>query len=167
VNWEKIIRTQWKGDIAKAEDEKSLKKALVMVAEVVKKRNVNTHICYCRYKVCFKYGHVEKTFARNQLLYDEHLTAGVLGIDVKYRRISEQNEYHQGHCPPRQAGINIICICKKGDSATSANCIRRKNGKLCTSKCHGGRGGNTLCTCAKVKHNYICTMGNIAIVCAL
>jgi len=34
VNWEKIIRTKWKGDIAKAEDEKSLKKALVMVAEV-------------------------------------------------------------------------------------------------------------------------------------
>jgi hypothetical protein len=25
---------------------------------------------------------MEKTFARNQLLYDEHFTAGVLGIDV-------------------------------------------------------------------------------------
>jgi hypothetical protein len=32
--------------------------------------------------VCSKYGHVKKTFARNQSLYNEHLIAAVLGIDV-------------------------------------------------------------------------------------
>jgi hypothetical protein len=47
-----------------------------------KKRNASTGISYYRYKVCSKYGHVEKNFARNQLLHDEHLTASVLGIDV-------------------------------------------------------------------------------------
>jgi hypothetical protein len=53
-----------------------------MVEEAVKKRNVNTGISYYRYEVCCKYGRVEKIFARNQLLYDEHLAAGVLGIDA-------------------------------------------------------------------------------------
>ncbi len=48
----------------------------------MKKRNVNTGISYYRYEVCCKYGRVEKIFARNQLLYDEHLAAGVLGIDA-------------------------------------------------------------------------------------
>jgi len=44
-----------KGNIARVEDGKSLKEALVMVEEVMKKRNVNTGICYCRYKkVCPK-----------------------------------------------------------------------------------------------------------------
>jgi hypothetical protein len=57
-----------KGDIARVEDGKTLKKTLVMVEEVVEKRNVNTGISYYWYKVCSKYGHVEKTFARNQLL---------------------------------------------------------------------------------------------------
>jgi hypothetical protein len=59
-----------------------MKKALVMVEEVVKKRNVNTGISCYRYKVYSKYGHVEKNFAMNQLVYDEHLTSSVLGIDV-------------------------------------------------------------------------------------
>jgi hypothetical protein len=54
-----------KSDIARVEDGKTLKKALVMVEGVVKKRNVNTDITYYRYKVCFKYGHVEKPFAKN------------------------------------------------------------------------------------------------------
>jgi hypothetical protein len=49
-----------KGGLARVEDGKPLKKALVMVEEVVKRRNENTSICYCRYKVCSKYIHVEK-----------------------------------------------------------------------------------------------------------
>jgi hypothetical protein len=44
-----------------------------------------------------KYGHVENTFASNQLLYDEYLTAIC---------ISQKNEYLQGNCTPRQIGIN-------------------------------------------------------------
>jgi hypothetical protein len=46
--------------IARVENRKTLKKALVMVEEVVKKRNVNTNVSYCRYKLCSKYSHVEK-----------------------------------------------------------------------------------------------------------
>jgi hypothetical protein len=43
---------------------------------------MNTGIHYYRYKVCSKCDHVEKTFARNRLLYDEHLAAAVIGIDI-------------------------------------------------------------------------------------
>ncbi len=82
-----------KGNIARVEDGKTLKKALVMVEEGVKKRNVNSGISYNRCNVCSKYDHVEKTFARNQLLYDEHLTACVLGIDVNKEEFLKKNEY--------------------------------------------------------------------------
>jgi hypothetical protein len=81
-----------KSDIARVEDWRTLNKALVMVEEVTKRRYLNSGISYCRYKVCSNIGHVEKTFARNQLLYDEHLTAGVLRIDVKKKGFLK-NEY--------------------------------------------------------------------------
>ncbi len=71
-----------KGDIARVKDGKTPKKALGMMEEVMKQKNVNAGISYFRYKLCSKYCHVEKTFARNQLLYDEHHTTSVLGIDV-------------------------------------------------------------------------------------
>ncbi len=69
------------GDIARVEDGKMQKKAIVMVAEAILKKSTRTGITYYRYKVCSRYGYIEKTFHRNQLLHDEHLTAAVLGID--------------------------------------------------------------------------------------
>jgi len=48
-----------KGNMARVEDGRVLKKALVMVKEVLKKRNVNTAMHYYRYKVCYKNGHVK------------------------------------------------------------------------------------------------------------
>jgi len=125
-----------KGDIGRVEDGKTLKKALVMVEVVLKKRNVKTSIQYYRYKVCSKYGHVEKPFARNQLLYDEHLTAAVLGIVSKEGFLKKKDKL----------ALIIVCSCKKANCATAVHCEYRKNGKLCTSKCHGGIGVNTLCT---------------------
>jgi len=140
-----------KDDIARVEDGKSLKKALVMVEEVVRKRNVNTGICYCRYKVCSKYGHVEKTFARNQLLYDEHLTASVQGNDVNTEGFLSKMSIAEVIAHQVKLTSIIICRCKKRDCATSANCIRRKNGKLCTLKCLGGKGVKTLSTLCKTE----------------
>ena len=65
------------GDIARVEDGKMQKKAIVMVAEAILKKSTRTGITYYRYKVCSRYGYIEKTFHRNQLLHDEHLTATV------------------------------------------------------------------------------------------
>jgi hypothetical protein len=65
------------GDIARVEDGKMQKKAIVMVAEAILKKSTRTGITYYRYKVCSRYGYIEKTFHRNQLLHDEHLTAAV------------------------------------------------------------------------------------------
>jgi hypothetical protein len=70
------------GDIARVEDNKTHKKALVMVAQTIHKKHPKSGITYFRYKVCSRYGYIEKTFQRNQLLHDEHLTGTVLGIDV-------------------------------------------------------------------------------------
>jgi hypothetical protein len=81
----------------------------------VKQRNVNTGICYCRYKVCSKYGHVEKSFARNQLLCDEHLTSGVLGIDVNTEGFLSKMSFAEVIAHQDKAGINyVIQVQKRG-----------------------------------------------------
>jgi hypothetical protein len=45
----------------------------------------------------------------------------------------------------------IVCRYKKGNCATSAICVCRKNGTLCTSKCHRERGVNTLCALCEIE----------------
>jgi len=68
---------------------------------------MNTGIHYYRYKVCSKCDHVEKTFARNRLLYDEHLAAAVIGIDINQVGFLKKKLYSQSHCPARQIGNNF------------------------------------------------------------
>jgi len=48
------------GDIARVEDAKTHKRALVMVTEAVRRRNVKSGIVYYRYKVCSRYGHIDR-----------------------------------------------------------------------------------------------------------
>ena len=74
--WTNIKDPLQKGYIARVEGSKTQKKELVMVKDVLKKK---CEKCYT--KVCTKNGYDEKTFIRNQLLPDEHLTATVLGIE--------------------------------------------------------------------------------------
>jgi len=92
---------------------------------------------------------MEKTFARNQLLYDEHFTASVLGIDVSTEGCLSKMSITEVIAHQDKLTSIIICRCKKWDCATSVYYICRKNGKLCTSKCQWGRGLNTLCTLCK------------------
>jgi hypothetical protein len=49
------------GDIARVEDAKTHKRALDMVTEAIRRRNVKSGIVYYRYKVCSRYGHIDKT----------------------------------------------------------------------------------------------------------
>jgi hypothetical protein len=44
------------GDIARVEDNKTHKKALVMVAQTIHKKHPKSGITYVRYKVCSRYG---------------------------------------------------------------------------------------------------------------
>jgi hypothetical protein len=134
------------GDIARVEDAKTHKRALVMVTEAVRRRNVKSGIVYYRYKVCSRYGHIDKTFDRRQLLHDENLTAALLGIDVTKEGFQKKMTIAEVIAHQDRLGSLIICRCKKGDCAQSANCVCKKNGKLCNSKCHGGQGVNLLCT---------------------
>jgi hypothetical protein len=88
------------------EDAKTHKRALVMVTEVVRRRNVKSGIVYYRYKVCSRYGHIEKTFDRRQLLHDENLTAALLGIDVTKEGFQKKDDYCRSNSPPRQTWIS-------------------------------------------------------------
>jgi len=134
------------GDIARVEDVKTHRKALVMVVKAIRRKNVKSGIVYYRYKVCSKYGHVEKTFDRRQLLHDSNLTGAVLGIDVNKEGFLTKMSIAEVIAHQDKIGFLIVCRCKKGDCAKSANCVCKRNGKLCTSKCHGGRGANSMCT---------------------
>jgi len=71
---------------------------------------------------------LKKTFTRNQLLYDEHLTAGVLGIDVNKEGFLSKMSIAEVIAHQHKLASIIVCRCKKRDCATSANCICRKNG---------------------------------------
>ncbi len=134
------------GDIARVEDVKTHRKALVMVVKAIRRKNVKSGIVYYRYKVCSKYGHLEKTFDRRQLLHDSNLTGAVLGIDVNKEGFLTKMSIAEVIAHQDKIGFLIVCRCKKGDCAKSANCVCKRNGKLCTSKCHGGRGANSMCT---------------------
>jgi hypothetical protein len=102
--------------IARVKDRKTLKKAHVMVKDVLKKRNVITGIHYYihhyRCKVCSKYGHVEKTFATNQLLYDEHLTAAIFRIDVNKEEFLKKMSIAEVIAHQYQLVLIIVCRCK-------------------------------------------------------
>ncbi len=97
--------------------------------------------------MCSKYGHVDKTFARNQLLYNTYLTAGVLGIDVNKEGFQKKMSIAEVIAHPEKLASIIECRCKKADCVISANCLSRKNETLCTSKCHGGRGVGRIIIC--------------------
>jgi hypothetical protein len=50
------------GDIARVEDGKMQKKAIVMVAEAILKKNTRSGITYYRYKVCFGMNTLKRPF---------------------------------------------------------------------------------------------------------
>ncbi len=123
----------------------------IMAEEVVKKRNVNTGIYYYRYKVCSMYGHVEIYFARNQLLYNIHLTAGVLGIDVNKEGFLKKMSNTKVIAHQDKLVSIIVCRCKKKTTVQLVRTVYAERMEDCTSKCHGGRGVNALCTLCKTE----------------
>jgi hypothetical protein len=111
-----------------------------MAEEVLKERNANAGIHNYRYKVCSKYGNVEKPFARNHLLHDEHLTATVLGIDINKEGFLKKMSIAKGISRQDKLASIIVCKCKKAVYA----------GRM-GNFVHGGRGISTLCTLCKME----------------
>jgi hypothetical protein len=71
-------------------------------------------------------------------------TAVVLGINVNMERFLKKKKLLRSL--PTKMNLHQLCRCKKADCANSTTFVCRNNGKLCITKCRGGRGENTLCT---------------------
>ena len=122
----------------------------VMVTQVIPYTNPRTNVTNYRYKCLTSKGYLNKNMDRSALEYRPSLTADLMGIDVntadKNTKLSLEQANNQinqlGGAKERQKVVACRCTT---DCSKSQNCGCRKARITCTSKCHGGRGGNIYC----------------------
>jgi len=103
-----------------------------------------------RYKMASKDGHITRTYGREELRPQQHITAKLMGIDIALlgKGTNAALTPLQAHSRYRPiGGKNTKCRCKT-DCSKSSTCSCRKAGKLCTKHCHKN---NTICTWCDTK----------------
>ena len=114
----------------------------VMVCAVKPYTSPKSKIVHFNYQVCTKHGVIDKLQGRSRLEYQEHLTAELMGIDVK-----AEGSLKKMSVIDASACFNVLdgttkCRCVSVDCSTCVACKCNKFKRPCSSRGHGGRGNN-------------------------
>ena len=99
-----------------------------------------------RYAVATKDGYLKQKYYRQDLLHFPNLTKEIMGIDVDKEGFKRELTVQSASAMFNVLGGSAFCGCIKNDCRTSSRCICKQLGRLCSSKCHKGRGNNLKCT---------------------
>ena len=130
-----------------ATDKKSF---AVLITKVIPRTNRSTNVKTYRYRCLTTAGYLKLNMDRTALDYKPQLTGALMGIDR-----STADEYSSLTIEQANIKINHLGGAKERPKVTSCRCVTdcskntscscRKAKVTCTSKCHGGRGGNIYC----------------------
>lgn len=118
----------------------------VVVTEVYAYPQKATGMVAYKYQVACKKGYLKGKYLREQLFHLENRSAVLLGIDTTQKGFGSNLEIKDASAMCNVLGGGYSCKCAKKDCATNGRCKCKQNNSFCTSKCHGGRGNNKICT---------------------
>lgn len=130
-----------------ATDKKSF---AVMITKVIPRTNRATNVTTYRYRCLTVAGYLKTNMDRTALDYKPQLTGALMGIDRSTADDSSSLTIEQANIKINHLGGAkerpkvTSCRCQT-DCSKNPSCSCRKAKVTCTSKCHGGRGGNIYC----------------------
>jgi len=98
------------------------------------------------YTIASRDGHLAGWYARENLEYEPIWNAKMIEIDINQDGFKKDLTIPQASALYNQGGGATTCKCQTTNCATNSRCKCMFASNYCTSKCHGGRGNNMLCT---------------------
>ena len=98
----------------------------------------------CEKNICTRDGHLRNSLYHNALTFMPMMNATMLSIDVNKTGFKLKLSVMDASAMYNTHWGATVCQCK-GDCGVNSRHMCRRLGKLCTSKCHKGRVGNTPC----------------------
>jgi hypothetical protein len=118
---------------------------IVMVTQVHVYRSRTDCSLLQKYQVCTKDGYLKHLQDRSTLEFQPNVTGDLMGIDISIPNFQTDLSVTDASRLFNMLGGSVFCKCTT-DCAKNKNCKCKKQGTLCSSRCHGGRGNNKFCT---------------------
>ena len=110
------------------------------------------------YKLCCQYGYLKGNFSRDDIRFEEHMTADIVLINTEGPNFGRKAlSVEEASAKYNVLGGKTYCRCKK-DCTLVRNCSCIALGKLCRDKCHRGKESsakNFHCSNCVSQHNRV------------